>query len=216
MRFTLIHPSRGRATRAKETFDYWMRCHSGLTEVEHILSLDLSDAQNTLYTTLFSSSKVIINDNNCVVQATNHAAKIATGDVLIYLSDDFECPQNWDTLIYNEMIFQSAKGSWLLKVDDLLQRFEADVLTIPIMSRELHDRLGYFFHPEYKSMFCDQHLYWICKNNGFLLFAPNLKFPHLHYTNSKAPMDKTYKDSAANWDQGKALYYKHRQEGFLL
>lgn len=216
MRFTLIHPSRERATRAKETFDYWIAAASGRFDIEHILSIDLSDPQNTLYPTLFDKSIVIINDNNCVVQATNHAAKIATGEVLIYLSDDFECPKNWDLQIMTEMDFQKATGSWLLKVDDCLQKFDADVLTIPIMSRQLFDQLGYFFHPEYKSMFCDQHLYWICKKHGFMLFAPNLKFPHLHYTNSKSPLDKTYTDSANNWDQGKQLYYKHRLEGFKL
>ncbi len=216
MLISLIHPSRGRALKARATLDFWLSQASGTIPIEHILSIDNSDDQLPIYKQLFSSSPNscgIANDNTSVVDATNQGAKVAKGDILIYLSDDFKCPKDWDLRLVEEFDMDLAM---LLKVDDCLQKFHVGVLTIPIMNRKLYNKLGYFWHPEYKSMFVDEHLYWICKNNSWLHFAPDLKFPHEHPCNGLAENDETYKRSAANWDQGKALFAKHKAEGFLL
>lgn len=207
MKFSLIHPSRGRPQQAYGTVTEWIS-KSGNVEVEHILSIDTSDPLKVEYDNLFPS--YLCNDNKSVVEATNNAAKQATGDVLIYLSDDFKCPDNWGELIEAK----GLTGEWVLKVDDCLQPFNVAVLTIPIMSRSVYNKLGYFWHPEYKSMFCDEHLYWKAKLNNWLVMAPELKFPHHHYSVGKAQHDETYKNSEANWDQGKAVFAKHKAEGF--
>lgn len=213
MRISLIHPSRSRPEKAKATYDYWISKSSSQVEIEHILSLDFSDPLSKEYDVFLSTSIVLYSHNTCVVEATNIAAKQATGDILIYLSDDFKCPNNWDLLILDKI--QSNKPQ-LLKVDDCLQKFEVAVLTIPIMNRKLYETLSYFWHPDFKSMFCDEHLYWITKNNGWLYLDPELKFPHEHPCNGKSENDETYKRSAANWDQGKATFAKHKELNFPL
>ena len=35
--------------------------------------------------------------------ATEGAAKAATGDILVFVADDFRCPQNWDNLIVEKI-----------------------------------------------------------------------------------------------------------------
>src|SRR5687767_8936374 len=102
MKITLLHPSRGRAEKARQTHDLWAAKCSGLNEIEHILSIDMDDEQTARFIELFkefSSTKVIAEKNDSVVMATNRAAKYATGELLIYVSDDFECPDNWDALL---------------------------------------------------------------------------------------------------------------------
>ena len=211
MKFSLIHPSRGRAKQAKETAEYWLS-RSGNVEVEHIVSIDYSDSEKLVYMEMFNGS-VIANDNASVVDATNRAAKIARGDVFIYLSDDFKCPENWGELL--EIEFNEDRPL-LLKVDDCLQKFEVPVLTIPIMNRKLYERLGYFWHPQYKSMFVDEDLYWTVRKLGAMKNAKHLKFEHYHVSNGKAANDETYKRSAANWDQGKKLFAERKAQGFPL
>lgn len=210
IKISLIHPSRGRPEKAFTTSALWM-ARAGMGNVEYISSLDSDDPLGHEY---FKSglTNVIINPNASVVEATNHAAKISTGDILIYLSDDFDCPENWGPLILKE--FEDTKGPVLLKVDDCLQNFHVPVLTIPIMNRQLYDKLGYFWHPGYKSMFVDEDLYWTAKKHNALKLAPHLKFPHNHVSVGKAPDDDTYRRSAANWDQGKALFAQRRAAGF--
>jgi hypothetical protein len=210
---TLLHPSRGRAQKALDTYNYWMDRASGEHNIEHILSIDNDDVQRESYLG-FKNSLVIPNDNIAVVDATNKAAKFASGDILVYLSDDFKCPQNWDQLIFDKM--KPKIGPALLKVDDCLQKFDVAVLTIPIMNRQLYEKLGYFWHPDYKSMFVDEDLYWTCSKNNWIIEARDLMFPHEHCANGKAPNDETYKRSSANWDQGKEAFRKRKLANFPL
>ncbi len=214
MKICLIHPSRGRAEKAKQTLDYWINSSSKNNEIEHILSIDNDDSQKSEYSKLFNKSIICSGDNKNVVQATNRAAKYSTSDILIYLSDDFKCPDNWDVDVIKH--FENITTPLLIKVDDCLQQFHIAVLTIPIMNRELYRKLGYFWQPEYASMFVDEHLYWTCKENGFMKECPELMFPHEHHTLGNCVNDETYQRSSLNWNQGKELFAKHKAEGFLL
>lgn len=219
MIISLIHPSRGRPQKAKSAYDYWMSRAAHPENIEHILSLDFSDPTNEQYEigadgrheSFGENSKTIIDHNDCVVEATNQAARIAKGDVLVYMSDDFVAPEGWDEKILSGMPKDRPS---LLKVNDNLQPFEKDVLTIPIMNRLLYDRLGYFWNPIFRSMFVDQDLYHVCKNNNWMAFAPDLIFPHEHYSIGKADRDSTYIRSDQNWDSGKMTYMKRQMEGF--
>jgi glycosyltransferase involved in cell wall biosynthesis len=223
---SLIHPSRGRAEKSNLNARNWFR-NKGSVEVELILSLDSDDYSpygsmyfqetpecNMLYHHFESHVKIIYNHNKSVVEATNNAAKIAKGDILIYLSDDFDCPENWGLSVLKE--FEGEDRPLLLKVDDCLQKFDVPVLTIPIMNRALYERLGYFWHSDYKSMFCDEDLYWTTRKLGAMKYAPHLKFEHQHVSVGKAPDDDTYRNSAKNWDQGKAVFAKRKVLGFPI
>lgn len=219
MKISLLHPSRGRAEKAYHTSKEWIE-KSGV-QVEHIISVDRGDddVHNGLYKNYFiwenhTSSIYISNDNNSVVEATNHAAKIATGDILLYLSDDFRCFDNWGLAVQKE--FEGVSEPLLIKVDDMLQKFTVPVLTIPIMNRALYERLGFFWHPEYKSMFCDEDLYWTAQKLGAMKMCPHLKFEHAHVSVGKSPDDETYRRSSANWEQGKAVFAKHKALGFPI
>lgn len=216
MKISLIHPSRSRPEKAKSTYDYWMSRAAHPENIEHILSLDFSDPLHSQYAHFGNNSSSVIDHNDCVVKATNIAASASTGDILIYLSDDFICPEKWDEKIMIRFRVADEDTPLLIKVDDCLQKFNVDVLTIPIMNRALYERLGFFWHPEYRSMFCDQWLYWVCRNNKWIMFCEDLKFPHEHYSIGKAPKDVTYIRSDANWVSGQALYLKHKKEGFLI
>lgn len=209
---SLLHPSRGRPQKSFENSRDWIE--KAGCEVELILSLDKSDSVNYQYAPnyLGFTDKILIEDNDSVVQATNKAAAISKGDILLYLSDDFKCFDNWGLAVQKE--FEGVSEPLLIKVDDCLQKFQVPVLTIPIMNRALYERLGYFWHPEYKSMFVDEHLYWTVTKLNAMKMCPHLKFEHAHVCVGKAPDDETYRRSSANWEQGKALFARHKAEGF--
>jgi hypothetical protein len=206
---SLIHPSRSRPQKSAETSSDWVT-RAGV-ETELIVSVDRDDPYIRDYVSLYGG-KVLINENTCVVQAANHAARVAKFDVLVYLSDDFKCFDNWGVEVLKH--FEGVNKPLLIKADDKLQAFNKDVLTIPIMNRALYNELGYFFHPAYKSMFVDQSLYWTVKNMDAMKLCPELVFEHHHYVNGKTQNDETYKRSTANWEQGKQLYMKHKAQNF--
>jgi glycosyltransferase involved in cell wall biosynthesis len=210
MVISLIHPSRGRPQKAFETCNKWL--NSAGTHVKYLLSIDTTDPKKDEYQRLFEDYPVFEYDNKSVVEAMNNGAKYATGDILIFLTDDFDCPDNWALSVLKE--FESEDRPLLVKIDDCLQKFDVPVLTMPIMNRKLYETLGYFFHPEYKSMFCDEGLFWTVRKLGALKNAPHLKFEHKHVSVGKSPDDETYRNSAKNWEQGKAVFAKHKAMGF--
>jgi hypothetical protein len=189
--------------------------------VEIVLSIDSSDPFKLDYKDAYMKSwthtnydgfMILENDNHSVVEAANIASESATGDILIYISDDFRCFDNWGHAVIKE--FENETRPLLLKVDDCLQKFSARVLTIPIMNRSLYEKLGYFFHPEYKSMWVDCDLFETVYKIGAIKNAEHLKFPHEHHCIGKAQNDDTYRRSEANWNQGKKIFDKRKSMGF--
>jgi len=185
-------------------------------DFDYTLSLDADDPALKEYEREFEGiwPGPLITHNTSVVEATNIAAQNSKGDILIYLTDDFECPPNWVELI-NERI-GNTEQLVVLKVDDCLQQFRVGVLTIPIMTRALYKKLGYFFHPSYKSMHVDVDLYETCKRLNVIKYCPDLKFPHHHVSNGKAEMDETYRRSTAHWNQGLKVMAERRRLGFPI
>lgn len=219
-KISLLHPSRGRAQKAFDTLQFWLSKANGPANIEHILSIDSDDVEKFKYMELFKNSTVLVNHNSNVVQATNHAACEATGDIMIYMSDDFFPPDEWDEKVQNSFdriyFTEGIDAIACVKVDDGLQPMHVRVMTIPIINRALYLKLGFFWHPGYFSMFCDQWMYEVCDKNGWLFLAIGLVFQHKHPANGLAENDETYRRSAENWNQGKALFEKHQAEGFPL
>lgn len=203
---TLLHPSRGRPQMAYNTFKYWQVRAVG--EFEYILGIDESDPQRAKYKELFQNEGILIHvgNNSNLVECTNKIAKLSKGDILVYLSDDFECPLYWDIKIEQ---YTKGHDKFMLKVDDCLQPFEQTVLTIPIMSRSLYNELGYFWYHEYSSMWCDVDLYMNTKK--YMIHGSDLLFKHNHYLTG-AKMDATYKNSEANFNSGKAIFARRDKE----
>ncbi len=217
---SLIHPSRGRAEKSFENSKEWIE--KAGCDVELIVEIDSSDDWRKyfdLYPPYPNDAnppyiRLYMHDNKSVVEATNRAAKESKGDILIYLSDDFKCPDNWGPLVLKE--FEGENRPLLLKVDDCLQPFHIPVLTIPIMNRALYEKLGYFWHPEYKSMHVDVDLFYTCQKIGALKNAQHLKFPHEHVSIGKAEDDETYRRSSANWNQGLEVFNRRKRLGFPI
>lgn len=210
---SLIHPSRGRAKKAYSAFLNWMTKAPLGSGVQHIVSLDSDDPELPIYKGWACLEECrIIADNKSVVDAVNKAARIAAGNILVYMSDDFNCPEGWAKLIEAE--FEGVTTPRILRVDDKLQDFHVRVLTMPIMNRAAYEQLGYFFNPLYKSMWVDCDLYEVAHRRGWIKPCKHLVFPHEHVSNGMAPDDETYRRSAANWDQGKAVFEQRRRMRF--
>jgi hypothetical protein len=191
---------------AFDQYKNWMAKSTGLVPIEHILSIDIDELQANEYRQLFKDS-LIVQDNpsdGYVVGATNVAAKHAKGDILIYLSDDFDCPTQWDVLIVNRLKGKVMAG---LEVNDSYQT-NRNLLTIPIITRDLYDKWGFFWHPEFKSMFCDNFMYEQIKREGVLVDAMDLVFEHKHYSRGLMAKDQTNTRSEAQYNNGRLIFNK--------
>ena len=215
-KFSLVHPSRGRPQQAVSAMKTWVTRCSNHNDIEYILSLDSDDAASYLHEVELGFGKLdlklAINPNTNVVGALNVGARLATGKVLIYVSDDVEPLPCWDTEIQDAVLFD-ADREFALFISDGNQR---DLQTQAIMSKKYYDRWGYIYYPEYKSMFADNDYMHRALAAGVVIDGTHLTFKHNHYTVGGMPWDATYaaENSPDKMTWGKQLFERRKLENW--
>lgn len=200
---SLIHPSRSRPAKAFEAARNWVT--KAGEEVEYILSLDIDDPVRYLN----PYGQTIINNNRSAVDAINQAAKVSTGDILVVMSDDFDCPLDWAKEIRK---ITEGKTDWILKTSDGTQGW---IITLPIMDRTYYNRFGYIYYPEYRHMFCDTELSAVADLTGRRITSP-LVFKHNHYSVTKEDRDEISVRADNTWQQGEKLFIERYKHNFGL
>jgi len=212
VRFSLIHPSRGRVTRAGAAIDEWRANAGGTHSLEYILSADADDPERAGYASLARDRGVtmIVNANRSIVDAVNHGARQSTGDVLVVVSDDFGCPPQWDDAIASAI--GDRRDIAVLVHDGNAGR----IMTLPIVDRAFYASCGYVYFPEYISMYCDDDLTEHAALTGRLVDARQLRFPHRHPSISGGELDDTYRRQQRGlaWLEGRRVLARRRATRF--
>lgn len=215
MKFTLIHPSRGRPRQAFNTFVKWVT--NATSEIQYILSIDSDDKDKELYRTFFNQLApfevtIIENENRNLVSAINRAIPLVKNECVISLSDDFDIPFHWDREL--EKVIGDRK-EYAVRVQDTIVKPDNPIMTLPIISKTVLDKLGYIYYPEYTGMWADNDLYEVCDKLGVIIHSP-LIFPHNHWVNGKAKRDATYDRHNSNegYALGEKIIARRRKENF--
>lgn len=220
MKISVIYPSRSRPEQAEKTLSKWIESASSKYFIEWIVSIDTDDVLLSKYKSIFDSHKsyfdsqlkgknlkLIINNNHSAIEAINKAASIATGDLLIVISDDFDCYYGWDVSLLQEL---SGKSDFVLKTKDGIQK---TLVTLPIMDRKYYERFGFVYNPAYKHMGCDVELTAIAIMTGKLLYS-DLVFPHLHYSTGLSPKDAINEKNDLTYQHGDEVLARHKVNNF--
>lgn len=214
MKFSLVHPTRNRLERCEDAIKNWTNnfiSSSGDT-YEYILSCDISDSKLDEYKALSKKygANITINDNTCCVEAVNSGGRVASGDIIILVSDDFQSFYGWNIALSRYYIKDTPQ---IFQVDD---GNTDEIITIPIMTMEAYKMLGYIYYPEYRSMYADNDLRFEAERLNILVDATLLKFPHLHWSNGLAPKDDQYvwQEKSENWTIGSQVFERRKAELF--
>lgn len=204
MKLSLIHPSRSRPDKSVATIDTWLERTSSSAEIQLIVSVDEDDPTLELYKQAYNEEHtLIINKNRSCVDAINNAAKVATGDILIVVSDDTDCKVDWDV---NLLVELQGKSDFLLKTDDGIQDY---IVTMTVMDRTYYQRDGYIYHPDIFHQFADTYLTCLADIRGRLIFS-KLSFPHLHpgHSGGKLMSDALNRRNDLSWMQGQDTFIR--------
>jgi glycosyltransferase involved in cell wall biosynthesis len=182
---------------------------------EYLIAIDDDDPERIAYEASFNNlplphARLLVGQSRNCVQAINLAAAASTGDVLVVVSDDFELPPHWDTLILEAT---EGKREWLLKTWDGQEPW---IATLPTMDRTLYERLGYIYHPAYVHMFADTHLSSLCDYLGVTLYRLDIHIPHWHYSTAKNPKDALNVRADSTFAHGMQIYLDHHRNNYGL
>jgi len=222
---SLIHPSRSRPEKSLETINTWFARHSSINpnnganvainDIELIVSCDLDDKSiheyEKIYQNFYFNYSVLLSiSNKSAVEAINNAAKIAKGDIFIVVSDDTDCPQDWDKIILEAT---EGKTDFLLRVSDGIQK---RICTLPIMDRTYYNRFGYIYNPIYRHAWVDTELTEVAYSLGRIIVRNDIKFPHLHPEVTKEPKDALYLRNDKTHDEDRHIFEARKRINFGL
>ena len=199
---------------ALQTALKWLnKATNSSTELEYILSIDESDKNLEDYKKIFSRNfpniKILVNDNSTAIEAINNAAKVCTGDLLIVVSDDFDCPSHWDRLLWAHL---HDKQDFIVKVEDGIQNW---IITIPILDRIYYNRFNYIYNPEMQHMFVDTWMTHVADLLDRKIILP-LIFKHNHYITGLTPRDEINIKNDSTWAHGEKIYLEGVKNNFGL
>lgn len=232
---SLLHATRGRPKQARKAYDRWMQAASGEFNLEYVLSVDEDDESMPMVG--LSCEKhdgapmlnwpdtvktVVGRSRPGPVDAYNRALYASTGDVIVQVHDDIEPPKDWDKQVVeafgpNTSPNGCANVGFLLHVDDGTgDKVNPDkpwLLTILVGTRAWFKQAGFFYHPGYPSVFCDDDVSQMAMKAGAVIEAKHIKFKHAW---GGADGDETYRRAYAqeNWETGRANYEKRKAAGF--
>lgn len=212
MKYSLLHPSRSRPQKSFSATQDWLNtCQS--SDVELIVSVDESDHCKDQYIALYANvknAKVIVRPNRSAVDAINNAAKEASGEIFIVISDDTGCIRNWDARISEAT---AGRKDFVLKTYDGVQKW---LCTMPILDRVYYNRFGYIYHPGYFHMFCDTEFTHVADITKRMICRNDIEIKHHHYSVLKEPRDPLYTRNDNSFKEGQRVYLQRFRNNFDL
>lgn len=216
VKISILHPSRSRPELAKQVYDKWMGNADDKENIEYLFSIDASDPNMDDYMAIMGAgvshdnTHCLLGLNTSAIEAINNAAENAKGDLLIVVSDDFDCPEHWDTELLKHL---EGKTDFCAKTQDGLQQW---LITLPIMDRVYYERFGYIYHPEFKHLFCDTLMTVQADLMQKKVDVPML-FPHKHHSQKGGiPKDAVSAKNDATWAQGEEVFLRAAKDNFWL
>lgn len=151
---------------------------------------------------------------NCV-RGWNLAATKATGKVLVQLTDDMVPPDAWDVKLKALEPASWMDEDWAIHVED---GYVHDIMVLAIITKKRYDRFGYFFFPDYESLFCDTELTEVAYRERRVICAKHLLFEHRHPDCAKRERDAVdlVHASKDRWVRGEQLFNFRKARNFPI
>lgn len=163
----------------------------------------------------YPNTTVLYGTSTSKVNAINRDMQLYTDwDILINMSDDMEfIMPGFDTAILNDYA-KFPVGDVFLHYPD--QAAGAALCTMSIMDKQYYDRDGYIYHPDYKSLFCDNEAQEVAKLRGRYIFIKRRLFNHNHPAWGLAPMDALMVHTESFHLEDKATFERRKSINFGL
>lgn len=207
--FSILHPTARLPEGWKAAHDCAISNADAPELAEYTLIVDSRDPQPPAT----SSMRVLSVKSNTpnVVFSCNRGAVHSNGSILINAQDDVFFPPHWDTELLK--VIPDLDAEFVLHVSSGSDR-DAELMIPQIMSRKRYERYGYFFYPEYASVFGDDELTEHAYHDGVVIQARHLMFEHRHPVFNKGEWDEVYERENAPdlYESGRAILHRRRKE----
>lgn len=200
-----------------QAVNLWRARAANPDQVEVVIAVDGNNQAAITAAQAVPGAKVVIQPAppfNCV-RGWNKAAEATTGKVIICMADDFNPPQNWDSLLLGLHPEGWIDGEHVVKTED---GYVHDIFVLSILTRKRYEKFGYVFYPQYESMFCDTEFGEVARRDGVVIEANQITVEHMHPDCGKRPRDENDKlhGGKDRWNRGELLFNYRKGLNFPL
>lgn len=192
MRILLKCPTRSRPQKVMETLTQYMKLANHPEQIGVAISCDDTDAtmsRNLVHEELNRILKptawhrIFTCPNRSKIQACNANMNEIDWewDIVVLVSDDMiPHVQGYDDVIRTHMLARFPDTDGILWFNDGYRGEELN--TLNIFGRKMYQRLGFMYHPDYKSFFCDNEISDLCRGElkDKCLYVPYPIIRHEH------------------------------------
>ena len=188
VKISLLHATRGRPERPLKCREMWLSMAARPERVEHIFAVDSDDEVGRSSLAIYSPRVVEQVGLGCV-GAWNEAARHATGEILVQLSDDWIPVQGWDDIFEKKM--GDLRKPKVLVISD--GHRTDDLLCMAILNRKRMEQQGWFLPPAYTGVYSDDEFSFRAFEDGVTVNARDVVLTHEHPNYDKSvAVDETY------------------------
>jgi hypothetical protein len=156
----------------------------------------------------FSGSKI-----NAINRDVNEFRDQHGFDILVNFSDDMEFTvEGFDEIIRDKFKTHFPDTDGNLHFND---GYTKDKLcTMSIIGRKYYDRYNYIYHPDYKSLWCDNEYTIVAKRENKMVYFPEIIFKHNHPANVGGQIDELLMHTESFSDEDCATFTQRQKLNF--
>jgi len=211
MRLLIKFPTRSRPTKFLEVLKRYVIGSHDMSKTRIIVSIDEDDATMTNDVIVQAKSfhqniQVIKGPSYGKVGAINRDMPDPSEfDILLLASDDMVPYVNqYDRIIRDSMEQMYPDTDGVLFFNDGYTGRRLN--TLVICGSKYYSRFGYIYHPEYKSLFCDNEFMDEANRLGKQTYYDQPIIKHEHYTHIRARPDALYNVNEALYSEDEKVY----------
>lgn len=150
------------------------------------------------------------------IDAVNRSMPDIEWDILIVGSDDiFFNLYGFDEIVRNEFALHFPDGDGYLHFNEKDSGSALCVMTV--CDKKYYDRFGYIYHPDYKSLFCDNEQMEVAKALGKYIYINCMIMEHKNPAYGYMPEDVMFREQQdIGWTIDQETYNKRKLKNFGL
>jgi hypothetical protein len=217
-------PSRTRPNRVFEVLDAAMNNLSNKNNYEFLLTLDEDDStmnNDEVKKKLdsYPNMNYIFGKSNSKIHAVNRDLNEFKNDwdILVLLSDDMvPVYPGFDDIIrsgFNKYFPDFDGVTWF---NDGFQKNRIN--TLCILGKKYYDRFKYIYHPDYKSLYCDNEFTEVANRLKKQVYFENVIIEHRHFSigNNSGRYDQLYMKNDSLMKVDEMVYWNRLKNNFEL
>lgn len=217
MRLLIKFPTRNRVKVFKDTFQKYYDRSSKQHPIQFLITMDADDnsMNNQDIRDYFDSFpcpiKYCYGNSKSKIEAVNANLEGEDFDILLLASDDMvPCQQDYDSIIITKMQEHYPDLDGVLHFND--GRVGSGLNTLSIMGKKMYDRFGYIYHPDYKSLWCDNEFHEVTQAMGKVTYIDHVIIKH-GWTDVTGN-DHLARRNNALYDRDRQMFLARQAKGF--